>query len=262
MWIKLMDLHIQHVININTSQPCQPQINKILCQNSCQASFGSKLTALGSKLTAFGSKLMALGSKLAKFMALGLKLIALGSKLEMGATGAIGASAYLGQVCKNCKNCNKWSCKNTFDTVDNQTNWPQEILNLMIQSKMLCSLQQGKFAIGSLPAKLLQLFLHQVQPSQQGKKTQSPSREREGNNAKTCWHATISQSRSQTHQVRIKFFQETTLTLWCFKRLSTDKQATKPNLYSSTCTPGPTVSWYIITNLPLCKSIAKWRSRR
>ncbi len=196
-------------------------------QNSSQASLGSKLTALGSKLTAFGSKLMALGSKLAKFMTLGLKLIALGSKLEMGATGAIGLSTYLGQVCKNCRNCNSWSCKTNkylgyFGIIVKcevkkrnhpQTNSPKTYWTswFMIQSKMLCSRQQGHLAIGSLPAKLLQLFLHQVQLSQQGKKTESHCREHEGNKVKTCWHATISQSRSQTHQIRIQSLQETTL---------------------------------------------------
>ena len=170
---------------------------------------------------------MALGSKLAKFMALGLKLIALGSKLEMGATGAIGASAYLGQVCKNCKNCNKWSCKNTFDTwIPKQTAprniEPHDSIKDALQSaaREIRHWQLAGKALATLPA-----------PG-----SSIPTREENTITLQVTWWKHV--DTLQLVKVEITHIRsESSLfkkQLWCFKRLSTDKQATKPNLLSWT----------------------------
>ena len=238
-------------------------------QNSSQASLGSKLTALGSKLTAFGSKLMALGSKLAKFMTLGLKLIALGSKLEMGATGAIGPSAYLGQVCKNCRNCNSWSCKtNKYlgyfgiivkcvmsslkkEITPKQTH-PRNIEPHDSWFNQRCSAVVSK---GNSPL----AACRQSSCNSSCTRFNCPSKGRKQN----LTAGNVKETRLkhvdtlQLVKVEVKHIRsESSLfkkQLWCFKKLNTNKQATKPNLYSWTYSY-QYHDRYIITNLYLCKS--------
>lgn len=240
MWIKLMDLLAyseRYYMKTLTNQ--QNPLPKFM---PSQASFGSKLTALGSKLTAFGSKLMALGSKLAKFMALGLKLIALGSKLEMGATGAIGASAYLGQVCKICKNCNKWFCKTlgyfgifVKCELKNhlQTNGPKKYWTSWFNQRCPAVCSKGNSPLAACRQSSCNSSCTRFNYPNKGRKHNHPAGNVTETRLKHVDTLQLQLFKAKVNHIRTgsSLFKKQP---WCFKRLSTDKQATKPNLLSWT----------------------------